>query len=244
MRLLGLDLETTGFDTAKDRITELGVVLWDVPSKLPLITHGAFLNDPTYPKLSEEVIRVTGITDGILAEFGTSPTKNLEWLVGFSAAHGVDYIVAHNGENFDRPLLMAELTRHEIASDTFRTVPWIDTRTDIPFVSEPDSRKLKHLAGDHGFINPFSHRAVFDVLTMLKVLSHYDMQAVLDYQKIPFITVRAIVSYEDKQLAKDQRYSWEKLGERTYPKMWVKRIKADKLAQEEKNCKFQIARIE
>lgn len=245
MRLLGLDLETTGFLTDKDRITELGIVLWDAPNKTPLYMRGDFLHAADYPKQSDEVIRVTGITDAMLLEFGKPPREILLALESFVAAHRVDFLVGHNSENFDRPLLMDELTRHEVEAPVLRALPWIDSRTDLPFASEPDSRKLKHLAGDHGFLNPFAHRAVFDVLTMLKVLGHYDLQAILEYQKIPFITVRALVTFDEKQLAKDQRFSWEKLGERSYPKMWVKRIKADKLAQEEIACKaFKIARIE
>jgi DNA polymerase III subunit epsilon len=205
---------------------------------------GVFLYDEGYPPLSEEVIRVTGITDDMLKEFGTSPKANLLWLEDFCRKHKIDYLCGHNSENFDKPLLLAELARHGVDAPTLKALPWIDTRTDIPFPTEPDSRRLKHLAGDHGFVNPFSHRAVFDVLTMLKVLSHYDINAVLEYQKIPFVTVRAMVSYDDRQLAKDQRFSWEKLGEKTYPKCWVKRIKANKLEEEKKSCKFQIVPIQ
>lgn len=245
MRVLGIDLETTGFDTARDRITELGAVLWDTDTKSPLLIHGDYLHDASYPKQSDEVIRVTGITDAHLEEFGHVPARELEWLDQLCVAHRVDYLVGHNCTNFDAPLLFAELTRHDVSARCLRELPWIDTRTDLPFVTEPDSRKLKHLAGDHGFLNPFSHRAVFDVLTMLRVMSHYPMDQILEYQKIPFITVRALVSFEDKQLAKDQRYSWEKIGEKTYPKSWVKRIKIDKLEQEKLACKaFTIARIE
>ena len=248
MRLLGLDFETTGFDTAKERITEIGVALWDVETKRPLMTFGTFCHDETYPEFPQETLdmmdRVSGITLPMLKEFGTPIKGNLEWLEKFTTQHKINFIVAHNGESYDKPLLMAELTRHAVQAPTLRSIPWIDTRTDIPFASEPDSRKLKHLAGDHGFLNPFAHRAVFDVLTMLRILSNYDIQAVLEYQKIPFITMRALVSFADKDLAKAQRYSWEKIGEKTYPKMWVKRVKENLLEQEKLACKFQIARIE
>lgn len=247
MRLLGLDFETTGLDTSKDRITEMGVVLWDGLSKQPLTLAGVFFRDDTYPKQTDEIIGFTGITDGILAEFGSDPSQNLWWLNAFCAKHKVEYIVAHNGENFDRPLLYAELTRHGVDAAPLRALPWIDTRTDIPFPSEPDSRKLKHLALDCGFINPFAHRAVFDVITMLKVLSHYELADVLEYQRIPFCTVRALVSYDEREKAKTQRYSWERIGEKLYPKVWVKRIKENQLNKEVETCKkagFSIVRIE
>lgn len=247
MRLLGLDFETTGLDTATARITEVGAALWDVPTKRPLVTIGAFLHDPTYPPQSDDIIRLTGITDAMLLEFGTEPGANLRWLDGFCAKHEVQYICAHNGENFDKPLLMSELARHSVETRCLRTLPWIDTRTDIPFPTEPDSRKLNHLAMDAGFINPFAHRAVFDVLTMLRVLSNYDINHVLEYQSIPFVVCRANVAYADRDKAKAQRYSWEKIGEKTYPKYWVKRVKLNLLDAEIAKCKlagFDCIRIE
>lgn len=243
MRILGLDLETTGFDTANDRITEVGAVLWETDTKKPLVLINDYLYDASYAPLSDEVVRVTGITDEVLKEFGTAPGPGLERLDKFCAYAKVEYIVAHNGENFDKPLLMSELVRNGLEAPVLRSLPWIDTRNDIPFGQEPDSRKLKHLAGDHGFLNPFAHRALFDVLTMLKVLSQYDIEKVIEYSKIPFITVRAVVSYDDRQLAKDRRFSWEKLGTETYPKWWVKKIKMDQLEKEAKDCPFQIVEI-
>ncbi len=250
MRLLGIDLETTGFDTATDRVTEIGAVLWDVETKRPLVSYGVFLRDAEMenkftPEVNAMMLRVCGITPELLREFGTNAADNFEWLAHYAVDHHVDYIVAHNGENFDRPMLTSELRRHGIKDDKFESIPWIDTRTDIPFATEPDSRKLKHLAVDHGFINPFAHRAVFDVLTMLRILSNYDLAAVLEYQKIPFVTMRALVNYDQKELAKAQRFSWEKLGDKTYPKMWVKRVKENQIDQEKINCKgFEIAKID
>jgi DNA polymerase III subunit epsilon len=244
MRVLGLDFETTGLDTSKDRITEAGIVLWEVETKRPLTALGIFYYDETYPKLSDEITRLTGITDAMLKEFGTAPAANLEWLEGYCQKHAVEHIIAHNGENFDKPLLQAELKRHHIHAPFLSQLPWIDTKTDLPFATEPASRRLNHLALDAGFINPFAHRAVFDVLTMCRVLSNYDFNQVVEYSKIPFITVRAMVEYADRQLAKDQRYTWEKLGDRTFQKSWVKRIKENKFEDEKKICKFPVVRIE
>lgn len=247
MRVLGLDFETTGLDTATARITEIGAVLWDVEAKFPLTTLGAFLHDATYPPQSTEIIKLTGITDTMLLEFGTPPAASLRQLDDFCAEHQVEYIVAHNGENFDKPLLMSELARHSIATRCLRNIPWIDSRTDLPFESEPDSRKLKHLAGDYGFINPFAHRALFDVMTMLRVLSQFPMASILEYQKIPFRVLRAAVSYDQKELAKQRRFSWEKIGEQTWPKFWVKKVKENVMDAEIVACKlagFDAIRIE
>lgn len=247
MRLLGLDFETTGLDTSKDRITEMGFALWDVPTKRPLATVGVFLYDKSYPKLSSDIIRLTGITDQILEEFGTDPASNLRVLEGFCAKHKVEYLVAHNGENFDRPLLYSELTRNAVEAPVLRALPWIDTKTDIPFAVEPDSRRLNHLALDAGFINPFAHRAVFDVLTMLRILSNYPLEGVLEYQRIPFVVLRAVVGYAQRDLAKKHRFAWQAIGEKQYPGYWVKRVKQNQMDAEIAACQvtgFEAIRIE
>ena len=247
MRVMGIDLETTGLETSTSRITELGYVLWETETNSPILLKGDYLYDDTYPEITEEITRLTGITRSTLTEFGTIPAQGLEGLLRLCAKHKVECCVAHNGENFDRPFLNAELNRHGCNSAEFQALPWIDTRTDLPFATEPDSRRLKHLAGDHGFLNPFDHRAVFDVLTMLRVMSHYPMEKILAYQKIPFFTMRALVTFEHKELAKGQRYSWEKIGEKTYPKQWVKRIKEHLVPAEIETCQkagFTLVRVE
>lgn len=252
MRLLGIDFETTGFDTANDRITEIGAVLWDVEEKRPLHLSSIFLYAPDYDqKLTPETVgmmqRVCGITPEMLKEFGTPPQDGLSLVETLCNRHAPEFIVAHNGANYDRPILISELDRHGLSCNALRSLPWIDTRTDLPFEQEPDSRKLKHMAGDHGFLNPFAHRAVFDVLTMLRVLSHYDIAKVVEYARQPSVVLRALVDYAQRDLAKAQRYSWEKIGDKVFPKCWVKLVKEGQMPQEIEACKktgFKAVRIQ
>lgn len=240
MRVFGLDFETSGLDTARDRITEVGFALWDVPEKQPITAVGAYLYDETYPNLSPEIVRLTGITDSILKEFGQNPARILGDMDLFCERHSVGYIVAHNGGAFDKLILLSELDRHSLPAPRLRGLPWIDTKYDLPFASEPDSRRLKHLAGDHGFLNPFSHRAMFDVLTMLRIMSHYDFDAILDYMAQPWIVIRAVVPHprQDNGAGKDKAkaagYRWQDLDGEKFELCWVKRIKAHQLEEEKK----------
>jgi len=237
-RVLGLDFEANGLCTKTSRITEIGACLWDVETKRPLTTIGVFLHDDSYEPLSEEIIRLTGITDEILKEFGTSPADNLKWLDGYCYKHNVEYIVGHNGEGYDKPLLLAELERNKVEAKFLKSLQWVDTKTDIPFASPPDSTKLKYLAGDHGFLNPFAHRAVFDVLTMLRVMSNYEFSAILEYKARPSVVVRAVVPHpkHDNGVGKDKAkacgFRWQQIDYKTYPLQWVKRIKEDQLEAE------------
>jgi DNA polymerase-3 subunit epsilon len=249
MRVLGIDFESTGLDTSAEAITEIGAVLWDTDEKKPLLStqlicYDEYVEGRINPEVEEMMARVSGIKQSFLREFGKPTVSQFAHLHDLYAHCQVDFIVAHNGENYDRPLALSTLKRVGFNTHILSSLPWLDTRQDIPFPTEPDSRKLKHLALDCGFINPFPHRAVFDVLTMLKVLSHYPIESVIAYSKIPYVTVRGMVSYDERQLAKDQRYSWEKIGEKTYPKCWVKKIKQDQLQTEQERCKFRVVQVE
>ena len=140
--------------------------------------------------------------------------------------------------------MRAEANRVPIGHlDALLGLPWIDTRVDLPHKFEPESHKLKHLATDYGFINPFPHRALTDCLTMLKICSNFTFEEILEYRSIPWVVIRADVSYNDRQLAKDARFSWEKLGEKNYPKCWVKKIKINKLEELRKAYTFPIVEI-
>lgn len=141
-------------------------------------------------------------------------------------------VVAHNGTNFDKPMTIAELERYQIKDHGLASAHWIDSRMDLPFEKEPSSRKLVHIAAEHGILNPFPHRAISDVFTMLKVLDHYDFELVLANSKVPLITIRALITYEmqkERQGAKDLRYNWDGVK-----KIWTKQVRENALEREKK----------
>lgn len=184
----------------------------------------SLISSPSHPALEPEITEITGITNGMLKEFGKPFEDIVVILEGICEMHRVEYIVAHNGSRFDQPMLYSELDRHKLAAKNLRDIPWIDTLKHLPFPKEPESKKLNHLALDAGFISPFKHRAVFDVLTMLRIMSHFDFEKVIALSKVPRIIVRAVVDYENRQIAKDHKFSWEKVGELSFPKFWVREI--------------------
>lgn len=243
MKILGVDVETTGLDTKEDQIIEIGAVIWDTEAKIPLEMYSAFVLPKKLP-LPEEITRITGIKEEWLRAYG----KSLAQVMGYIDALLIktfdpDYILAHNGENYDRPLILAELDRHGLTDHGFRRIPWLDSRTDLPFEKEPSSRRLSHLAAEHGFLNPFAHRALFDVLTMMKLTTFYDFEKIVAQAKVPWLVVRALVSYDDREKAKELRYSWEKIGNQTWPKSWVKKIRANQLELEKKAAEAKGFRI-
>lgn len=232
MLVLGFDVETTGLDTANDHITQLGAVLWDTKAaigrkraKLTLntsIIHVQMPN-PLDPKITE----ITGMVYEDLEAYGMPPAIVFNQLLWF--LERAEAVVAHNGNLFDKPMLKSNMERHgyELPEKL-----WIDTSCDIEYPAEIATRKLSYLATEHGFLNPFPHDAVSDVLTMLKIADRYDWAKTVEWAKSPTLVVQAVSTFHQKELVKKQNYRWNNEN-----KIWTKSIKEFQLADAQQAAK-------
>lgn len=229
MKILGIDFETTGLDPQKDRITEVGLVLYDVDSRQPVRVSGFLVKTPT--PISAEITQFTGITNELLQAYGVEPKAALTAMLGFIAQ--ADFICAHNGTDFDKLFLEAECARQTTGP---KPLPWIDTRTDLPLAAyqRGKSASLKYMACDHNFLYP-AHRAVNDVLAMFEILSRYDINETIKRAQTPNVKVRAVVSFDDKHLAKERGYYWKPES-----KLWIKPLKADEVDAEKLAAPFPV----
>lgn len=226
MLICGLDFETTGLDPKADRITEIGAVLWEWETSTPLALLSALV-DPQRD-IPPEITKLTGITSEMIANYGRPEGEamaDLRYLTGTA-----NFIMAHNGTLFDKLFFEAALARLGWI-DTGKV--WIDTKTDIKYPDDITTRNLRHLASEHQFLNPFAHRAVFDVLTMLKVASLYPLEEIIARAKEPTLFVQACVSFEDKEKAKARGYYW--CAPR---KIWWKSLKESDYVAEKDTCGF------
>jgi DNA polymerase-3 subunit epsilon len=244
MLLLGLDFETTGLSFTDDRITEIGAVLWDTDARMPVQIFNTLVKHPDCPPITDEITRLTGITQAMLDYYGVAPAPAFRRLGMMLAQAGV--AVAHNGNGFDRPMLEAQMLRFSAVPETATIVSalaatpllWVDTCMDVPYPPAITTRKLVHLAAEHGFLNPFAHRAVFDVLTMLKVLDGYiatpdALESVLESARQPTVTMQALVSFDDREKAKARGYRWK-----SDTKQWLRHMKAHQAEAERAECGF------
>lgn len=223
-RLLGVDLETTGLDVKTDRPVEVGICLWDADSKKPIVSCGFYLWDSSYPTLSVDAIKTHGIQSELLLEFGQPPKGIFTWIEGFITKYQPTAIVAHNGNAYDKPLLLNELKRLDLSCPQLESLHWIDTATDLPTYGK--SRALTYMAADHGFLNPYAHRAQFDVMAMMKILSFYDLNEVIKNGKAPKVKLKGQLAMKEqdfetkKNWLKGRRYSWDSEN-----KFWVKEFR-------------------
>lgn len=236
MRLVAIDLETSGLDPATCVITEIGWALWDTDRSAPLMTGGGLVAPAEgEAPLSPEIVTLTAITDEDRKEFGTIPEALFADVRDLFKKHGAERFVAHNAP-FDRSFL--EPVAASIGFTGLVGLPWIDTRTDLPLTEETTSGRLQHLLADHGIIQPFRHRALFDALGCCLLLQCYPIEEVIRRADAPSVTLQALVSFDEKELAKARRYHWD-----APTKAWLKTLKDFEVAAEETAAPFRTRRV-
>ena len=162
-----IDTETTGRDSANDRIVEIGVVLGQ---KGEIVGRFSKLINPERP-IPPEVSAVHGIKDADVAnepKFAEIAAELVEFL-------GSAIPAAYNAQ-FDRNFVLAELERAGVRPQTpppamRREVEWIDP---LVFARElykhEESRALGDMAARLGIELSRAHRATDDAEAALQIL--------------------------------------------------------------------------
>ena len=159
-QVLVLDTETTGLDSARDSVIELALLRVAVDRRTgqpfgPVQVYDG-LEDPGRP-LPAEIVKITGITDALLAGQRLDEARVAELM------HGVDLVVAHNA-GFDRPFV-------ESRCPAFAGLAWACSWADLDWKSlGQGSAKLESLAQGLGLFYD-AHRAETDCHALLAVLN-------------------------------------------------------------------------
>lgn len=255
MILCGIDIETTGLERDKDFVTELGYVIKKYGDPKPLAVVSELIKLPEGVTIPEEITRLTKITAEHLALGGQKFSHIMRMLSVNLTNFKVDYIVAHNGNYFDRPFLESCLKRAELGCfDNITGTPWLDTASDVPYGSEFGSKNLTYVCATLGFLNPFPHAAVFDANCCLKILEAFDINEVIARANEPKVIVRAVcmAPWDDKapegqketDRAKALGFRWERAGDRHFPKWWVKIGRKSEFVEEQKTVPFPLVILE
>jgi len=194
--VLGIDLEgindnllENGVNLDKDRVTEIGAVVWDYEIHQPVHILSQLIDEKDRLALSPEVIELTGITEKMLKNWGKKGAEIKTTLLHLAdLMNTCQYIMAHNGKQYDLPMLREMFHRYGVE---FPPTVWIDTYSDIEFPKKIFNKSMAGLEHAHGFINPFPHRAVTDVLSMLKIASHYSIPRMAKMAESPTVVIVA-----------------------------------------------------
>lgn len=237
--ILGVDVETTGLSWKTDQVIELGYMVWDWEKQQAVVIRDYLLNRG-HTSLTPDITRITGLTADVLRDWGMAPQPVFTEFMEY--AKKCDAIMAHNGKTFDFLFIEKELSLIGRSLSECPKLQKIDTLRDIPWTSA--TRNLNHLAAEHGFINPMKHRAISDVITMMLTVSKYPLDGILKNSSAKSFILKAEVSFDDKQQAKDLGYRWEKSGELFYSKSWIKEVKEHQIEEEKSKAQFKVTILE
>jgi len=200
-KILIIDIETTGLDPDKDKIIEFGAALCDWKTKKPvyLLSENIQFDDEIDPMITD----LTGIETYMVKAPYAVPLKTAFFMLN-RIAQKADYYCAHNAK-FDFGFILPAAKEVGIQ---IPNKPIIDSRTDLPVKLTQRSFKLNYMLSDHGLFNPFAHRAVFDCLSVFKLMQQYKLKDILELQESEIMTIKANVGYTGRELARDYGFHW------------------------------------
>ena len=201
MNVLIVDTETTGLDADRDRVIELGAILYSVTHQSTLQQLSLLLPTDRNPQAK---------LNGISAEASRAipqplVQQSLELFDRMVAES--DYAIAHNAA-FDRQWFnghhLPQLLKHG------QPLPWLCTMTDFrwPQAAKPGA-SLVSLALDYGIGVNAAHRALTDCQLIAMLFDRApDLDTLFAVATQPKYLYKAHVSYADRNLAKDAGFRW------------------------------------
>jgi DNA polymerase III alpha subunit (gram-positive type) len=209
MILVGLDIEATGLDKAKDRPIEVGVALWTTKYNRSLDSRSLLVKSDGVV-VSSEITEITGITQSMCDNFGYTPEEAFDETQYF--VDRAEAIVAFNGKRFDVPMM------HQWAKRVQRQFPdkfVIDPFTDLPMRGQ----ELITMCAKMGiYYDP--HEASADVGAMLRLMAKFPFDVVLERAKSPTVVVQSLQDINNNNAAKKHKFRWN-----PDRKIWWKAVK-------------------
>jgi DNA polymerase-3 subunit epsilon len=229
MLLLTIDLETSGLNLNQDKIVELGMAMYNLEKKTIVRMMGTLVTPSTEIPVErwEAAEKIHNIPWSVLQSCGMPEATAFKYFLSWY--NTADYIAGHNILLFDKLFLE---TWTESYGQKLAKKLWVDTTSDLPVRS---TKLIWMLAEQCGFVNPFPHRALFDALGVLKLITHFDPQVVIERAKLPSVTVQAQVSYDERDKARERGYRWE-----SKTRQWIRTMKICDVSKEQAEAGFPI----
>ncbi|WP_413326047.1 3'-5' exonuclease [Synechococcus sp. MIT S9503] len=194
--LLIIDTETTGLDPQLDHCLEVGVILFDVPSRQVLAQHSFLL--PVEANAAEAINRIPAAATNLPQPWRPA----LSYLQ--SLLDAADVLVAHNAA-FDRQWFGRG---HLPATDK----PWLCSMEEMRWPAERLLRSrpsVRDLALAYEIPVWAAHRALTDCIYLAEVFRRCDeLEQLVKRGLEPRQLMRAQVSYDDRHLARDAGFRW------------------------------------
>jgi DNA polymerase-3 subunit epsilon len=200
-----LDTETTGLDHENDHCIEVAVVTYHLIHACVVDTMSLLIQAPVH-----KLEHVHRIPEGVMKY---AVGKKEAWDQVSCFTHQCEAILAHNAD-FDKGW----------APEYLHKIPWIDTCNGIVWPRQGSHSNLVTLCLDHGVGVTDSHRALSDCLMLARLLTRcaelgHDLNVLLAPGLRPMELFQALVSYDDRNKAKEAKFHWEPETKRWLRKM-------------------------
>jgi DNA polymerase III alpha subunit (gram-positive type) len=167
VRTIWFDLETTGLNPFHNKIIEIAAIDCQDNAFQSLIKVDA----PLDPK----IVEITKITDTMLQENGNPEQEIMQkfhtYMTSSRSANNRTFMIAHNGDGFDRMFLKTALKKYglSIPANVFFVDSLHFARMNLP---NRTSFRQEYLAERFKIANPAAHRAYGDVIVLREIWKH------------------------------------------------------------------------
>jgi len=206
-RCLIIDTETSGLEESA-AVIEVGAILYSVTNRCSIQELSTLL--PAETNEAESINRIKPSALQELIDVGAGYL--LESL--YTMSKKADVYVAHNAE-FDRKKIQNNPTFVPIAN-----LPWVDTMDMKWPQATREQGSLINLALDHGIGVASAHRALTDCRLIASLFDRMeDLQGMFAIAMRPKGVFQALVSYDDREQAKQAGFKWDGTA-----KTWTRRM--------------------
>lgn len=206
--VLILDTETTALKPEDGHCIEVGAILFSVTLKQTICQLSFVL-----PCLVNPAQDVNNIPPAVTT-LGPAPQQGIDYLL--QLAQQANAYVAHNVD-FDRQWFGTGILP-PLPADK----PWICTMADVQW---PKEKRIKSRPSVTGIALAYNvpvwaaHRALTDCIYIAQVFERCpNLDALLQAALEPKALYQALVSYDDRHLAKEAGFSWNTDGNKTWTK--------------------------
>lgn len=206
MRALLVDLETSGLHWDEGhRVVEVAAALYDTKYASVIESFSALIRHH-----ENGAEHVNGIPVGLLLEQGDDPEPVWHRFVGLSQE--AECFVAHRSE-FDQGFARKSIEAIPL-EDWDPSKPWVCTKSDVEWPNKLRGDHLVQVALGLGLGVSAAHRAMVDVDTTARCLTRLsqmgvDLESLIRRAMRPKVRVVALVSYEQREIAKSAGFFWD-----------------------------------